>query len=89
MHHNSATIALIECMAQDQLRYELIFTKQAEVHRSDQPKFDAAMAKIQQSPLVVKPGQRWEPTGDGVDEYLARCDDICRSVPQDFDELSL
>jgi hypothetical protein len=64
-------------------------TSQAEVLRADQPRLDAAMTKIQQSPLVAKPGQRWEPTGDSVDEYLARCDDICQSVPQDFDELSL
>jgi hypothetical protein len=89
MHHNSATIASIERMAQDQLKYELIFTKQAEMLRTDQPRFDAALAKIQQSPLVAKPGQRWQPTEDSVDEYLARCDDICQSEPQDFDELSL
>jgi hypothetical protein len=89
MRHDSATVAWIECMAQDQLRYELIFRKQAEMLRTDQPRFDAALAKFQQSPLVAKPGQHWEPTGDGVEEYLARCNDICQTVPQDFDELSV
>ncbi|KAI0248750.1 hypothetical protein BJV78DRAFT_1284532 [Lactifluus subvellereus] len=68
MRHDPATIGFIERMAQDQLRYGRIFTKQAE------------------SPLVAKPGKRWEPTEDKVDEYLARCDDICHSVPQDFDD---
>jgi hypothetical protein len=88
MRHDSATVALIERMAQDQLRYELIFTKQTEALRADQPRFDAALAKFQQSPLVATPGQRWEPSGDGVEEYLTRCNDICQMVPQDFDELS-
>ena len=44
--HNLATITFIESMAQDQLRFEVIFTKQAEVLRADKPRFDAAMAKI-------------------------------------------
>jgi hypothetical protein len=44
--HNLATITFIESMAQDQLRFEVIFTKQAKVLRADKPRFDAAMAKI-------------------------------------------
>jgi hypothetical protein len=89
MRHTSAVVAFIENMAKEQLRYETIFGEQAEVLRADLPKFEAAMAQIQQSPLVAKRGQRWEPTQDNVDEYLALCDDICHLVPQDFDELSL
>ena len=88
MHHDSATVALIECMAQDQLRYELIFTKQAEILRLDKPRFDKALAKFQKSPLFAQPGQHWQPTGDGVEVYLARCNEICQIMPQDFDELS-
>jgi hypothetical protein len=86
MRHDSATVALIECMAQDQLRYERIFTEQAEILRVDQPRYDAALAKFQQSPLLAQPGQRWEPTEDGVEEYLAGCNNICQMIPQDFDE---
>ena len=84
----STAVDFIENIAQKQIRYETIFGEQAEVLRSDLPKFEAAMAQLQKSPLVAKRGQRWEPTQDDVDEYLARCDAICHLVPQDFDELS-
>ena len=56
--------------------------------RSDLPKFEAAMAQLQKSPLVAKHGQRWEHTQDNVYEYLARCDEICHLLPRDFDELT-
>ena len=88
MDPTSSEADFIENMAQEQCRYETIFGEQAEVLRADPPKFEAAMAQIQQSPLVAKGGQPWEPTQDNVDEYLAYCDDICRLVPQDFEELS-
>ena len=87
--HRTSTANFIENMAHEQIRYETIFGDQAKVLRADLPKFEAAMARIQQSPLIAKRGQRWEPTQDDVDEYLAHCDDICRLVPQDFEELSL
>jgi hypothetical protein len=87
--HTSAVVDLIENMAQEQLRYETIYEKQAEVLRTDPLKFGAAMVQIQQSPLVAKHGQRWQPTQDNVDEYLGQCNDICHLVPQNFDELSL
>ncbi|KAF8972291.1 hypothetical protein BDZ97DRAFT_1752873 [Flammula alnicola] len=88
MRRASTAVDFVEDMAQKQIKYETIFGEQAEVLRSDLPKFDAAMAQLQKSPLVAKRGQRWEPTQDNVDEYLARCDEICHLVPQDFDELT-
>jgi hypothetical protein len=88
MRRSSTAVDFVEDMAQKQIRYETIFGEQAEVLRSDPPKFEAAMAQLQKSPLVAKRGQRWEPTQDNVDEYLARCDEICHLVPRDFDELS-
>ena len=60
--HVCPTPNFIKDMAQQQLRYETIFSEQAEVVRADAPKLEAAMAQIQQSPLVAKCGQRWEPT---------------------------
>jgi len=89
MRHTPAVLNSIEHMAQEQLKYETIFSENAEILKADQPKFDAAMVQIQQSPLVAKPGQRWQPTQETADEYLAYCNDICRSVPRDFNELSL
>jgi hypothetical protein len=89
MHHTPAVLSFIEHMAEEQLKYETIFTENAEILRADQPKFDAAMAEIQQSPFVAKPGQLWESTQENADEYLAYCNDICRSVPRNFNELSL
>jgi hypothetical protein len=45
------------------------------------------MAKIHRSPLIAKHGQCWEPMQDvEIVGYLAQCDNICRSVPQCFDE---
>ena len=45
------------------------------------------MAKIQRSPLIAKHGQCWEPMQDvEIVGYLTQCDNICRSVPQSFDE---
>ena len=89
MRHTPAEVELIEYMAKEQFRYETMFSAQAELHRTDPLNFEAALARIQQSPLVAKPGQCWEPAPDSVDKYLAQCNDICQSVPQNFDELSL
>ena len=91
VRHTPAVLSFIEHMAEEQLRYETIFAENAEILQADEPKFDAAMAQIrvQQSPLVAKPGQLWEPTQETADEYLAYCNDICRSVPWNFNELSL
>jgi hypothetical protein len=88
MSRASTAVDFVEDMAQEQIKYETIFGEQAEVLRSDLPKFEEAMTQIQKSPLVAQPGQRWEPTQDNVDDYLARCDEICHLVPRDFDELS-
>ena len=89
MRRSSTEVDFIENMAQKQIKYETIFSDQAEVLRADLPKFEAAMAQLQKSPLVAKRGQRWEPTQDNVDEYVARCDEICHLVPRTFDELTL
>jgi len=84
MRGPSTAVDFIENMAQKQIRYETIFGEQAEVLGADLPKFEAAMAQLQKSPLVAKHGQRWEPTQENVDVYLARCDEICRLIPRDF-----
>jgi hypothetical protein len=91
MRYTLAEVEFIEIMAKEQLRYENIFSAQAELLRTDPPNFEAAMAQIQRSPLIAKRGQPWEPTEDNVDryQYLAQCHDICQLVPQNFDELSL
>ena len=82
-------VEFVENMAREQLRYQTIINEQSEVLRTDPPELEAATARVQQSPLVAKRGQRWEPTQDKVDEYLAQCNDLCNLVPQDFDELNL
>ncbi|KAI9453424.1 hypothetical protein BJY52DRAFT_1289528 [Lactarius psammicola] len=82
----SSMVDFIEKIAQERLRYETIFGEQAEILRTDQHKFDRAMAKIQKSPLVAKHGQRWEPTQENVDKYLATCDDMCHVTPHNFDD---
>jgi hypothetical protein len=87
--HTPAEIEIIEAIATQRIKYENIITAQAKVLRTDQPNFEAAAARIRQSPLVAKRGQQWEPKEDNVDQYLAQCDDICLSVPQSVDELSV
>src|SRR6266436_4113269 len=82
-------VEFVENMAREQLRYQTIINEQSEVLRTDPPELEAATARVQQSPLVAKRGQRWEPTQDKVDEYLAQCNDLCHLVPRNFDELSL
>jgi len=79
----------VECMAQEQVRYETIGPEQREIMIEDQPSFEAALAQFQQSPLAATPGQAWLPAPDKVDEYLANCEVQCDIVPQNFDELSL
>lgn len=82
-------VDFVEYIAQERVRYESIFREQAEVLRTDQDKFNQAKAQIEHSSFVAKPGQRWQPAQDKVDEYLAECDaNICRSVPCNFEELS-
>ncbi|KAH9167391.1 hypothetical protein EDB89DRAFT_129962 [Lactarius sanguifluus] len=82
----SAASDPIEDMAKEQIKYQIIFREQAQVLKTNQTKFDEAMAKIQQSSLVAKQGQHWEPTPDKVDEYLSKCDEICHTVPHNFDD---
>jgi hypothetical protein len=89
MSHTLAEIEFIQTIAKEQLKYETVFSAEAELLRTDPLNFEAAMAQIQQKQLIAKPGQRWEPTQDNVDRYLAQCDDICQLLPQSFDELSL
>jgi len=79
-------VEFVENMAREQRRYQTIINEQSEVLRTDPPESEAATARVQQSPLVAKRGQRWEPTQDKVDEYLAQCNDLCNLVPQDFDD---
>lgn len=88
MHQTSTAVDFVEDIAQKRIKYETIFTEQAAVLRSDPARFEAAMANIQQSSLVAKQGQCWQPTQDKIDEYLAFCDEACHIVPQDFNELS-
>lgn len=86
MHRASNAVDLAEDMAQKRIKYETIFAEQATVLRSDPPRFEAAMANVQQSPLVAKKGQPWQPTQDKIDEFLAYCDELCDLVPQDFND---
>ena len=88
MRHTRTQLDFIENMAKERLRYETICAEQGEVLRSDPPKFNAAVVRICQSPLIAKCSQVWKPKEDDADQYLASCDDICQLVPQDFDELS-
>jgi len=88
MRPTLAETEFIETMAQQQFRYQKIFSAQADWLRTDPSKFTAAMAQIEQSPMIAKPGQPWEPTPEKVDEFLAHCDDICQLAPQTFEELS-
>jgi hypothetical protein len=82
-------VDFVESIAQQQIKYETIFSKQAEVLRTNPPELERVAAQLNQSPLVAKRGQRWQPTLDKVDEYLAQCDEICGIVPLNFEELSL
>jgi hypothetical protein len=80
---------LVEHMAQEQFRYESIFEEQRKILQKDQAKYEQAIAKTLQSSFVAKPGQHWQPTQDKVDEYIAKCDEICHSIPRDFEEFSV
>jgi hypothetical protein len=80
---------LVEHMAQEQFRYESIFEEQHKILITDQAKYEQAIAKVRQSSFVANPGQRWQPPQDKVDEYIAKCDEICHSVPRDIEEFSV
>lgn len=81
-----AEIEIVEQIAQMQVRHEKVFKEQAAVLRTDQTKYDQAVARLRQTSFIAKPGQDWQPTNDKVDLYLAKCDEICHSVPHNFDE---
>jgi hypothetical protein len=85
----STEVDFVEHIAQEEVRYETIFEEQRKVLQTDQAKYEQAIAKVRQSSFVAKPGQRWEPTQDKVDEYLAKCYEICHSVPRDCEEFSV
>ena len=80
---------LIESIAQARVKYENILNDQCAELRKDPDRFHLAVTKLNETPLVAKPGQTWVPTQDMVDEYLAKCDELCLVVPKTFDEFSL
>jgi len=84
MHRNDSLF--VEDIARAQLHYEAIIVAQTDVLRLDPVAFEAAAVKVQQSPLIAKSGQRWEPAQDDVEQYLAKCDDICGLNPQTFED---
>ena len=84
-----AEVNYVEHIVQEKLRYEAIFEEQSKVFQADEAKFKQVIMQFQQSSFVAKPDQKWLPTPDKVDEYLAQCDNICRTVPRNDDELSV
>jgi hypothetical protein len=81
-------LAMVEHLAQMQIRYEIIIAEQGEVFRTDMSSYNQAAARLQQTSFVAKSGQDWQPTDDKVDDYFAKCDEICRTIPHDINELS-
>ena len=79
-------LEIVESLAQEHIRYEKIWHEQREILQKDQVDYTQAIEQALQSPFVAKPGQRWRPTQDMVDEYLAQCDATCRMVPHNSEE---
>lgn len=79
----------VEHLAQKRFRYSRIFEERRLILMKDQAKYEEAIAKVRQSSFVAKPGQRWQPPDDQVDEYLAKNDEICNSVPHDIAEFGV
>ena len=77
----------VEQMAQKRFQYGRIFAEHRQILMKDQPKYEEAIAKVRQSSLVAKPGQRWQPPEDQADEYIAKNDELCHSVPCNIEEL--
>ena len=77
---------IVESLAQEHIKYQIIWREQREVLQKDQVRYAQAIEQAKQSPIIAKPGQCWRPTPDKVDEYLAQCDAICRSIPHTFEE---
>jgi hypothetical protein len=51
-------------------------------------RFHEALIRLKETPLIAKHGQNWQPAQDMVDDYLAKCDEICDIEPKTFDEFS-
>jgi hypothetical protein len=79
---------LIESIAQARVKYENIINDQCTELRTDPHRFHVAVTKLNETPLIAKPGQSWVPARDMVDDCLAKCDELCHIVPKTFDEFS-
>ncbi|KAF8271077.1 hypothetical protein EI94DRAFT_1721285 [Lactarius quietus] len=64
---------------------EVDFIEHMAKEQTDPAKTKEAKAKFLASGLIGERG-KWQPTQDKADEYLAKCDDIVRMVPRDFDD---
>ena len=89
MRLSSAEVNFVEHIVQEWIQYESIFEEQCKVFRADETKFKQAMTQFQQSLRVAKPSQKWLPTPDKVNKYLAQCDNVCHTVPRNDNELSV
>jgi hypothetical protein len=87
MQHTSER-ELIESIAQARVKYENIMNDQHTELRTDPQRLDAAVTKLNETPLIAELGQNWVPAEDMVDDYLAKCDGLCQIIPETFDEFS-
>jgi hypothetical protein len=74
MRHTSAVLNFIEHMAQEQLKYENIFSENAEILRT-YPNSTQQWRKSN--------SRHWESTQKNADEYLAYCNEsvaLCRGT---------
>ena len=80
---------LIESIAQVRVKYENIINDQC-TKLQNPHRFHVAVTRLNETPLIAKPGQGsgWVPAQDMVDNYLAKCDELCHIVPKTFDEFS-
>ena len=84
-----AELGMVEHLAQMQIQYELTIAEQGEILQTNLSDYNEAAARLEQTPFVAKPGQDWQPTDDKIDNYFAKCDEICRTIPCNIDELSV
>jgi hypothetical protein len=88
MRHTRTSEELIETIAQERVKYENIINDQCTELQTEPHRFHVAVTKLNETSLIAKPGQNWLPAQDMVDDYLAKCDELCHIVPKTFDEFS-
>jgi hypothetical protein len=77
---------IVEDLARKRNHYEHTFEEHKAILQKDPIQFQSAWDVCVQDAAIAKPGQRFIPSDDDKEEFMARCEAVCSMNPKSFEE---